>query len=176
MLGISVIALTLSGCASTESVSPTQSTDDVKNNGGSSLDSDGIGKDLTPISARLTLTYIADTFNPEGTGSEPFSATLNCDLDGTGSGSIGEATDACKYLSDNKLLYLEPFGAPASEGAICTKIYGGPSSIEIIGVINGEDIAITLNRVDGCKIDEWDSWILGIPALIPSSAIINDVG
>lgn len=115
------------------------------------------------IVAKLALIYIPDLYKQSQPGGSPINYNLSCNLDGTASGSYEEPSTACKYLSENKSIYLEPIDK--KKGIICTKIYGGPESMLIAGTINGEEFEIALNRSDGCKISEWESWIPAFPDL-----------
>jgi hypothetical protein len=39
---------------------------------------------------------------------------------------------------------------------ICTEIYGGPDTAEITGTLRGQEVDATIDRTDGCGINDWD--------------------
>ena len=57
----------------------------------------------------------------------------------------------------------------------CTEIYGGPDVVRVEGTLNGEPIAITLTRADGCEIERFDRWSgllrVAFPGYRPGEAI-----
>lgn len=69
-----------------------------------------------------------------------------------------EPVRACATLREAD----RPF-APVSEGAVCTRIYGGPASAEVEGVWEGEPVRATFSRADGCEIARWDALVPALP-------------
>lgn len=41
-------------------------------------------------------------------------------------------------------------------GAICTEIYGGPDTADIVGTLDGQAVETTIDRANGCSISDWD--------------------
>lgn len=102
------------------------------------------------FSAELTVTI--------GTAEQPaeFEATLGCGDEDHSTGYLtGRATPACDFLkgsSDAQRLLLE---GPASDRA-CTEIYGGGEIAEISGTLADAQVAVTIDRANGCGISDWD--------------------
>lgn len=72
---------------------------------------------------------------------------------------------ACEQLADPDVLDRLVNGAPQDQ--VCTEIYGGPDVATITGEINGQTIDTTIDRTNGCGIDEWDTLLSEVlpPAL-----------
>ncbi|MGF1665669.1 MAG: hypothetical protein ACFCVC_05285 [Acidimicrobiia bacterium] len=72
---------------------------------------------------------------------------------------------ACDRLADPVVLDRLVNGVPADQ--VCTEIYGGPDVAVITGSINNEEIDATVDRANGCGIDDWDTLLAGVlpPAL-----------
>jgi hypothetical protein len=81
-----------------------------------------------------------------------------------GNGDI-DADEACTNLADEDVRDRLVDGAPPDQ--ICTEIYGGPDEAFFVGTYEGETIGTTIDRVNGCGIDDWDILLDGIlpPAL-----------
>lgn len=65
---------------------------------------------------------------------------------------------ACDQLGDNAVRERLLNGAPVDQA--CTEIYGGPDIATITGTYDGVDgpkVDTTIDRSNGCGIDEWDS-------------------
>jgi len=39
---------------------------------------------------------------------------------------------------------------------VCTQEYGGPEEADVDGTVGGEDVALAIDRTDGCGIDDWE--------------------
>lgn len=66
--------------------------------------------------------------------------------------------DACTQLGDDAVRIRLLDGAPSDQ--VCTEIYGGPDVATIVGTYDGVDgpaINTTIDRSNGCGIDEWDT-------------------
>lgn len=64
------------------------------------------------------------------------------------------ADRACTALADAAIeQYLTEGSDP---GEVCTEIYGGPDTALIVGMLNGKDVDLTVDRSNGCGIDRWD--------------------
>lgn len=55
--------------------------------------------------------------------------------------------------------------APVPRDVACTEIYGGPATARVSGILRGESVDATFNRVNGCEIARWDrlASLLGRP-------------
>lgn len=62
---------------------------------------------------------------------------------------------ACAQLGDPDVLTRLVDGPPADQ--VCTEQYGGPDVATITGEIDGQAVDATIDRTDGCGIDDWDS-------------------
>ncbi len=65
---------------------------------------------------------------------------------------------ACDQLGDDLVRDRLLNGAPADR--VCTEIYGGPDVATITGTydgVDGPEVNTTVDRSNGCGIDEWDS-------------------
>ncbi len=71
------------------------------------------------------------------------------------------AAQACLALADEAVERLLVEGRP--EDQVCTEIYGGADVGLIVGEINGQQVNVQINRVNGCGIAEWDSFGPALP-------------
>jgi hypothetical protein len=99
---------------------------------------------------------------------EPVSYTIGCTGDAFPVTPEVEGVDgaaACDRLADPDVLDRLVNGVPADQ--VCTEIYGGPDVAVITGSINNEAIDATIDRANGCGIDDWDTLLAGVlpPAL-----------
>jgi hypothetical protein len=99
---------------------------------------------------------------------DPVSYTIGCTGDAFPVTPEVEGVDgaaACDRLADPAVLDRLVNGVPADQ--ICTEIYGGPDVAVITGSINNEAIDATIDRANGCGIDDWDTLLAGVlpPAL-----------
>jgi hypothetical protein len=84
-----------------------------------------------------------------GTDADPTTWTLTCDPAG---GNHPAPDAACGALDEAP----DPF-APVPDDTACTQIYGGPETATITGTWDGESVAATYSRTDGCEIERWDA-------------------
>ena len=75
--------------------------------------------------------------------------TLTCDPAG---GDHPDPEAACRDLAAADA----PF-APLPTDLICTEQYGGPQTARITGTHRGEPVDVSLSRIDGCRISQWDA-------------------
>lgn len=75
-------------------------------------------------------------------------ATLLGDIDG-----VRDQT-ACAALADPAVQTRLIDGAPTD--VACTEIYGGPETARIVGTIGDKAVDTTVDRANGCGIDDWD--------------------
>ena len=79
--------------------------------------------------------------------------TLSCDPPG---GDHPDAVAACADL-DARAQGEDPF-APLPQDRICTEQYGGDQTARISGTFRGAAVDVSLSRVDGCRIAQWDAF------------------
>ena len=75
-------------------------------------------------------------------------ATLLGDIDGVSD------QRACAALADAGVQTRLIDGAPTD--VACTEIYGGPETARIVGTIDDQPVDTTVDRANGCGIDDWD--------------------
>jgi hypothetical protein len=75
---------------------------------------------------------------------------LTCGPSVSGNHPAGAA--ACAHL----LRLAHPF-APIPTDQMCTQIYGGPQTAHITGRWKGTAVDLRLSRVDGCRIEQWNT-------------------
>jgi hypothetical protein len=84
--------------------------------------------------------------------------TLTCDPAG---GDHPDAEAACADL-DAQAQQGEIF-APLPADRICTEQYGGDQTARITGTFRGAPVDVSLSRVDGCHIAQWDQFGAVLP-------------
>lgn len=92
-----------------------------------------------------------------GTDGKPgeYTATLTCDSEATGTGYLEEeAAAACALLQSSEEARTRLIEGPPAD-QVCTEIYGGSEVAAITGSINGEPVSTTVDRANGCGIDDW---------------------
>lgn len=77
------------------------------------------------------------------------------------------AEQACTALADADVRTRLINGAPADQ--VCTEIYGGPDLATIVSTYNGDTVNTTVERSNGCGIDDWDRLLIDI--LPPATGI-----
>jgi hypothetical protein len=92
-----------------------------------------------------------------GDGSEVERYTLSC------AGAVGGTHPAAQAACDHLSGMADPF-APIPEDAMCTEQYDGPRTARVTGRWGSEPVDLTLSRVNGCLISQWD----GLGPLLPS--------
>lgn len=75
-------------------------------------------------------------------------ATLIGDVEGV------RDQEACAALADGAVQTRLIDGAPTD--IACTEIYGGPETARITGAIDDQAVDTTVDRANGCGIDDWD--------------------
>jgi hypothetical protein len=84
-------------------------------------------------------------------GSTPTeSYRLTCGSSASGNHPAGPA--ACAHL----LALAHPF-APIRADQMCSQIYGGPQTAHITGRWKGAAVDLRVSRVDGCRVEQWNS-------------------
>ncbi len=93
----------------------------------------------------------------------PSDATLECEGDAHGTGYLRKvATPACALARKGTVTAI----ATERRGTrLCREGYGGPQRATITGTIGGRRVSVTINRADGCGIDDWNRLraLLGAP-------------
>lgn len=74
------------------------------------------------------------------------------------------AEQACVALAQPEIAQRLIDGPP--EGQACTEIYGGPDVAEISGTLDGAAVQTTVDRTNGCGINDWD---VLLSAILPSA-------
>ena len=79
-------------------------------------------------------------------------------------GTVEGVTDqrACAALADPAVQERLIAGAPADQ--VCTEQYGGDDTAVITGRIDDQPVDTTVDRANGCGIDDWDRLL---PAILP---------
>lgn len=88
---------------------------------------------------------------------ETVTYTLSCFGDTaslTGEPAV-DAEAACRALKEPRVQELLVEGPP--QDRVCTEIYGGPDEARITGSLADRPVDVTITRVDGCAIDDWDT-------------------
>ncbi len=75
-------------------------------------------------------------------------ATLLGDVEGV------RDQEACAALAQDAVQTRLIEGAPTD--IACTEIYGGPETARITGAIDDQAVDTTVDRANGCGIDDWD--------------------
>jgi hypothetical protein len=132
LLTLLTLLVLLTGCAQSSG------------NSGAGDDGASAGDGISRAENDLVVRYDA------GDGSAPQSWTLACL--GTADGTHPDAEAACAHLTATE----DPF-APIPDDVACTEQYGGPQSAHVAGLWGGEPVDLEVTRVDGCRIDQWDS-------------------
>jgi hypothetical protein len=103
-----------------------------------------------------------------GDGSPPQRWTLVCgEAAAEAGGDHPDAEAACAHL-----LGLEDPFRPLDDDLMCTQQYGGPQTAVVTGTWRGEPVDLSLSRVDGCRIDQWD----GLGPLLPGPVGVEPPG
>ncbi len=88
-------------------------------------------------------------------------ATLVGEIDGV------DAAQACTTLTNADVVDRLVNG-PGDEA--CTEQYGGPETAAITGTLDGQAVDTTVDRANGCGIDDWDALLAPLlPAPRPFS-------
>lgn len=151
---LAAAALTLAGCGSADegtSAAPTTDTTPDEAEGVDGSDGAAAGGGIAQADNDLQIEIDL------GDGADPQTWTLTCV--GFVEGSHPAAEAACAHLQEMQ----DPF-APLPADAVCTQQYGGPETARVVGRWGGEPVELELSRVDGCRIDQWNSLVPLVPA------------
>ncbi len=88
--------------------------------------------------------------------------TIGCQGDtATLQGDVSiDANAACAALARAEVLTRLVDGPPPDQ--VCTEIYGGPDTARLVGEIDGRTIDATVDRANGCGIDDWDRLLVAV--------------
>ena len=93
----------------------------------------------------------------------PSQATLDCDGGARATGYLSKvAKPACALAGKGTVTAI----ATEHRGTrLCHEGYGGPQRATITGKIGGQRVSVTIDRADGCGIDDWNRLrpLLGAP-------------
>jgi hypothetical protein len=146
---LAIPMLLLTACAGDEATAPTEVPD-------LPAPTSGVGA-IGTIEVTITHPDADDVVYTIGCTGDAFPVTPPVDgVDGP---------TACSTLADPSV--VDRLVEGRSEDQMCTEIYGGPDVATITGEIDGRAIDATIDRSDGCGIDEWDTLLAGVlpPAL-----------
>jgi LysM repeat protein len=93
----------------------------------------------------------------------PSAATLDCDDDVRGTGFLRNvAKPACALARKGTVTAI---ASAHRRARICREGYGGPQRATITGTIGQRRVSVTIDRADGCGIEEWERMraLLGDP-------------
>jgi hypothetical protein len=112
------------------------------------------GRDGVDAGAGATADLLIEATRASGT---QVSWTLTCD---PVAGSHPEAEQACAVLAaaEDELLM------PVPADSVCTEQYGGPDTARITGTWRGRVIDVSLSRINGCYISQWEALMPVVPA------------
>ncbi|MDT0278420.1 SSI family serine proteinase inhibitor [Blastococcus goldschmidtiae] len=148
-------ALTLAGCGSADeegtAAAPTTDTTPDQAEGVEGTDGAAAGGGITQADNDLQVEIDL------GDGAAPETWTLTCV--GFVEGSHPTAEAACEHLKGME----DPF-APLPTDVMCSQQYGGPETARVVGRWGGEPVDLELSRVNGCRIDQWNSLVPLVPA------------
>ncbi len=82
----------------------------------------------------------------------------------TGDSAPNSAEAMCLALNDDAVRTRLIAGVPGDR--LCTEIYGGPQLAEISGTLDDDSVDTTVDRANGCGIDDWDRLL---SVLLPSA-------
>ncbi len=99
---------------------------------------------------------------PDGTTGDVSTYRLACLGDTatlTGGPAPQPAESMCLALLEDEVRTRLIDGPPAER--MCTEIYGGPQIAHIEGTLEGREVETSVDRTNGCGIDEWDRLLVG---------------
>ena len=104
------------------------------------------------------LTIVVDL--GDGTGAEYRLACLGDTATFTGAAGDLDAAAACLSLTEAEVRNRLTTDQHAER--ICTEIYGGPEVAEISGTLDDQPVSTTIDRANGCGIDDWERLLASI--------------
>lgn len=107
---------------------------------------------------------VPSTAGPDDAVQVPFSGSVTCDgAKSTGSGIFETTAVAVCLEIANEAATFGTIGT--TDDQVCAEIYGGPQHVTIKGSVAGAAVDLSVDRSDGCGIDEWQrlEWLIGPP-------------
>ena len=121
------------------------------------------GTDPDPTAAPVTDLTIEYTHVSEGVA-DTYRITCTDDTASVTGDEVGvDGQAACDALAEPAVRERLTQGAPTDRA--CTEVYGGDDTAVITGSIDGTAVDTTVDRTNGCGIDEWDGLLA---AILPS--------
>jgi LysM repeat protein len=84
----------------------------------------------------------------------PSEATLDCDRGAHASGFL--ANTAKRACASARKGTLTAVAAEHRRARLCSEVYGGPQRATVTGTIGRRRVSVSINRGDGCGIDDWN--------------------
>jgi LysM repeat protein len=84
----------------------------------------------------------------------PSEATLDCDDGASGSGFLAKAAKPACALARKGT--VRKIAAEHRRPRVCVDVFGGPQRATIRGTVRGRRVSMTIDRSDGCGIDDWN--------------------
>jgi hypothetical protein len=106
----------------------------------------------SPAGPATELTIVVDM----GHGAGNTTWRLTCNPAG---GTHPDPVGACQALEVNGATALPP----VPKDRACTMIYGGPERATVTGTWNGQKVASTFSRTNGCEINRWAQMVPLLP-------------
>lgn len=113
----------------------------------------------TPPATKLTITVAG---SPVAGHDGRF--VLTCDPAG---GQHPDPRNACARLDQAAAARQDLFAA-VPEGQMCTQVFGGPATAEVVGTWRDRTINTKITRTDGCQTDRWNRLVPIIPPEAPT--------
>ena len=117
------------------------------------------GTDPDPTTAPTTDLTIEYTHATEGVA-DTYRITCADTASVTGDEVGVDGQAACDALAEPAVRERLTQGAPTDRA--CTEVYGGDDTAVIAGSIDGTAVDTTVDRTNGCGIDEWDGLLAAI--------------
>jgi subtilisin inhibitor-like len=92
-----------------------------------------------------------------GSGETDGTYELYCD---PVAGQHPQPQEACEAIHGVEAPFAE-----TREDALCTYMYGGPASAEVVGTWQGEPVRAGFDRSNGCEIARWDTLVPALPRI-----------
>ena len=115
-------------------------------------DEAGSGDAFTEGDSSLTVTLDPD--GPDGPEEET-TEEVSCE--------DGSDDAVCIALAEMDVAALEPVPPDTA----CTELFGGPDTLSLEGMIEGNDVDVDLTRANGCEIERFDAAVPLLEVLFP---------
>jgi hypothetical protein len=146
------LTIGVAACGSDDSDTSPGTSDDVQTPAdGSGVDIGG-GLVIGTITVKVTHPDAEDVVYEIGCLGDAFPVTPEV------AGIAGDV--ACERLSDQAVIDRLTNGVP--EDRVCTEIFGGDDVATITGELDGKAVDATIDRTNGCGIDDWDTLLADV--------------